>query len=201
MNRQIVYFLIGAAVGGIGTYLYMDYKNRNTFSREQLEAEKENPMTDSNEKEAFTKDKPEIKQVYEKLVKDYSGISKQKEKENKDEKVDKTALLIPPEDFGENEDYEQISLYYTEDAVLIDDSNEAVENPDDLVGKDFASHFGDFEDDAIYFRNDKYKTYYEVLRSLKKYSEIREAYGLDKRYDPNGSDESENMNEEEMNEE
>ena len=144
--------------------------------------EKEKIMAEP-EKETFTKDKPEIKQVYEKLVKDYSSISKQKNQEVKDSKVDVSSIVISPEDFGENEDYDQVSLYYTEDSVLIDDNNEKIENPEDLVGNDYASHFGDFEDDSIYFRNDKYKTYYEVLRSLKKYSEIREAYGLDKRFD------------------
>lgn len=196
MNRQMVYFLVGIAVGGIGTYLYMDYKNKNTFDREQLAMEK------ANSKEVFTKDKPEIKQVYEKLAKDYSAISKTKEEDPKTEKTDLNAVLIPPEDFGDDESYDQVSLYYTEDAVLVDDNNERIDNPADLVGSDYASHFGDFEDDAVYFRNDKYKTYYEILRSLKKYSEIRESYGMDKRFDPNGNDETEiNTDEEETNEE
>lgn len=81
--------------------------------------------------------------------------------------------VIDPEDFGENEDYDTVVLYYyagdgllaTEDDVLLDDMEHK-------VGFEALDTFGRYEDDAVHVRNDNNKTYYEILRDEGKYSEI-----------------------------
>ena len=81
--------------------------------------------------------------------------------------------IIPPDDFG-FEDYETITLTYYKDGVLTDEDDEPVENPDDIVGSDYSSHFGEYDPDAVYVRNEKMKCDYEILRSERRYGEILE---------------------------
>lgn len=80
--------------------------------------------------------------------------------------------IIVPEDFGELDNYDVISLTYYADGVLTDDYDEIVENPDDVVGPDFAEHFGEYEDDSVFVRNDRLKADYEILYDMRKYSEL-----------------------------
>ena len=78
--------------------------------------------------------------------------------------------VITPEEFGELADYQTISLTYWHDAVLTDDYDEIIDNPDDIVGEDFADHFGEYEDDSVFVRNDARKTDYEILLDNRDYS-------------------------------
>ena len=50
--------------------------------------------------------------------------------------------------------------------------DEPVEDVDDVVGIESLDHFGEWEDDSVFVRNDKYKTYYEILLDERKYSDI-----------------------------
>lgn len=74
--------------------------------------------------------------------------------------------VIAPEQCGDLEDEGYIveTLTYYSDGVLADEWDNVIENADDLVGDDFASHFGEYEDDAVYVRNDVTRTDYEILR-------------------------------------
>lgn len=75
--------------------------------------------------------------------------------------------IIPPEEFGEDETYHCISLFMYADGYLCDTDDLPLSDPVDVVGPDVASHFGEYEDDTVYVRNDKYHTYYEVNRCEK----------------------------------
>lgn len=80
--------------------------------------------------------------------------------------------VISPDDFGEFYDYEKISLTHYEDDILTDEDDEIVDNVDDTVGSDYARHFGDYEPDAVHIRNDRKKCDYEILRDLRRYSDV-----------------------------
>ena len=56
--------------------------------------------------------------------------------------------------------------------MLSDDRGNLVDDIDDLVGADFADHFGEYEEYSIYIRNDKYKCEYEVIQDLRKYDDV-----------------------------
>ena len=81
--------------------------------------------------------------------------------------------VISPEEFDDNDEYNVISLTYYADGVLTDDMDEPIdpEDIDDLVGKDFADHFGEYEENSIFVRNDAMQTDYEILRDLQRYDE------------------------------
>ena len=82
--------------------------------------------------------------------------------------------VIQPSEFGEFDDYEKISLTYTADGVLLDDMNEIVDDIEEIVGEDSLEHFGEYEDDSVYVRNDSKKCDYEILLDQRNYQEIFE---------------------------
>ena len=107
---------------------------------------------------------------YRNIANRYSNENEEKGGEESMEDDDKPYVILP-EDFGEMDDYDIQSLTYYADGVLEDDQCNIIENPDDLVGKDFADHFGEYEDEAVHVRNDKYKTDYEILLDVRTYAE------------------------------
>lgn len=82
--------------------------------------------------------------------------------------------VIDPWDFGGEDGYETITLNYYADGVLTDDDDNVIEDEeiDDIVGKDFAEHFGEYEKDCVCVRNDRLKTDYEICRDLIEYSTL-----------------------------
>jgi len=84
-----------------------------------------------------------------------------------------TPYIITPEEFGSQYDYDPVSLTYYADGVLTDDNNEEVDDISDIVPVDFADHFGEYEDDSVYVRNDRLCHDYEILRDERTYASIR----------------------------
>lgn len=76
--------------------------------------------------------------------------------------------IIAPEEYGEDSSYEQVDLTYYGNHMLIDDVGNQVKNCEDYIG-DALEHFGDFEDDAVHVKNNKYKTYYEIIKTSEVY--------------------------------
>lgn len=80
--------------------------------------------------------------------------------------------VVTPEEFGNADEYDIISLNYYADGIVSDDWGDKIEDLEAAIGEDFASHYGEYEEDAVYIRNDRLKVEYEVLKSLSKYSEM-----------------------------
>ena len=56
-------------------------------------------------------------------------------------------------------------MYYA-DGVVTDDEREIVDDWADLIGPDFMTHFGEYEDDSVFVRNTVLKADYEILKDL-----------------------------------
>lgn len=80
--------------------------------------------------------------------------------------------VISPDEFGEFEEYEKISLTYYADEVLADENDEEVDDVDEIVGEESLNHFGDYEDDSVFVRNDRLKCDYEILLDQRNYSDV-----------------------------
>ena len=94
---------------------------------------------------------------------DYSDVGKE----------DKPApYVISPDEFGGVEEYEKISLSYYADGILADDDDEVMENADEIVGLDSLTHFGEYEDDSVFVRNDVMKCDYEILLDHRNYKDV-----------------------------
>ena len=79
--------------------------------------------------------------------------------------------VIPPEDFGEL-GYETISLTYYADEILADERDELVEAVNMVVGLESLTHFGEYEDDSVFVRNDRVKCDYEILRDPRRWDDV-----------------------------
>lgn len=101
---------------------------------------------------------------------DYSRSSKEKKGEAFMEKP----YVISPEEFGEFEEYEKISLTYYADEILADENDEEVDDVDEIVGEESLKHFGEYEDDSVFVRNDRLKCDYEILLDQRNYSDVAE---------------------------
>ena len=185
-----VAFTIGVATGASITYILIK-KHFKKIADDEIDtmreyfqkkrAEEANALEEEPDeaeiKEArdeHQEDKPNIRE-YASLIKkenytNYSDTVADKKKEVDD--VEKP-YVITPEEFGEL-DYSTISLTYYSDGVLTYESDELVEDVDDIVGADFAEHFGEYEDDSVFIRNDRMKTDFEILVDKRNYSDVVE---------------------------
>ncbi|HZK46450.1 MAG TPA: hypothetical protein VFC64_00760, partial [Atopostipes sp.] len=104
----------------------------------------------------------------------YSDVEPETNKEEVNEEsmdID-IPYVIPPEEFGEFDNYEKIGLTYYADQVLTDDDDKSVEDIEDTVGFDSLNHFGEYEDDSVFVRNDRLKCDYEILLDQRNYSDV-----------------------------
>lgn len=101
----------------------------------------------------------------------YTDYSRSVE-EKKGEAFVEKPYVISPEEFGEFEEYEKISLTYYADEVLADENDEEVDDVDEIVGEESLNHFGEYEDDSVFVRNDRLKCDYEILLDQRNYSDV-----------------------------
>lgn len=82
--------------------------------------------------------------------------------------------VITPDEYGELDNYNLVSLTLTKDGYLLDDHNEVVDDPLGAVG-DTLVDMGKYEDDAIHVRNDIRQCDYEVLQDNRTLADIQES--------------------------
>lgn len=185
MNKlsNALIFLCGCAVGVAATYQYFNKKYEEDIAedresmRQAIANIKSEEMEESVKAAEAAKEKPELSEYAAKLQEsgytNYSSISSGKpdELEQQDkEELDKP-YVISPDDFGEFDYYNQISLTYYADGVLTE-GDDIIEDVDDIVGEDSLTHFGEYEDDAVHVRNDRLKCDYEILWDNRNYSDV-----------------------------
>lgn len=94
-----------------------------------------------------------------------------KKYENEVKKYVSDIYVISPEEFGENSTYSIYSITYYADGVLADDTGEILDI-EDTIGHEALLAFDEYSDSAVYVRNERYKSDYEVLRDPEAYSEV-----------------------------
>lgn len=147
---------------------YDEDKSKDADDRKSTVDEK---TTDIQEKvkragERFIQEQEKEMGNYEKLVKKNEYINRKSDEPR----------VISPDEFGEDEDYAQISLTLYADGVLVDDNNDEMgENEiNRTIGPYALDHLGDYEDDCVHVCNDRLEAYYEVLTDSRKWSDILE---------------------------
>lgn len=180
-------FIIGAASGAtVAWYLLKD--KYETLAQEEIDsvkevfARREQEMKDETVKRNVAegikdsdRTKPDLKEYAEQLKK--NGYTRYSDLSADDEGVsDKQTkpYVIPPEQFGDDENYDQISLTYYADGVLADENDEVIDDVEETVGIESLNLFGEYEDDSVFVRNDTRKCDYEILLDQRTYSEVAE---------------------------
>lgn len=169
--KTVFIFAAGAALGSAVTYKVVKTKFER-IAQEEIDSVKEAFLQDKkdNEEEAEEAEphtfSEEDKEEYTELIKKYN---KSDENEVQARVVDKP-YIIRPDEYDEL-DYETVSLIYYADGILTDDMDNIIDEDDieDMIGVDSLNHFGEFEDDSVFVRNDVTKTDYEILKDLDVY--------------------------------
>ena len=79
--------------------------------------------------------------------------------------------VISPDEYDEFQDYEKKSLTYYADGVIADEWDNVLKNADELIGENIGDHFGEFDEDSVFVRNDDLKCDFEILRDIQTYSD------------------------------
>jgi hypothetical protein len=166
---KVFIFAAGAAIGSAVTWKIVKDKYAQ-IAQEEIDSVKE--VFSRKSYEEVKKDSAE----YEDILNNngYTNYSDNStvQKENKEVTDVTEPYVIHPDDFGENDEYETESLIYFADGVLTDDDYEPIEDIESMVGSDSLTHFGEYEDDSVFVRNDELQTDYEILLDTRKYSDL-----------------------------
>lgn len=153
-----VMFILGAVVGSAVTYTYLNKKHKDVlYDDGSISYENKEPTQE--EKDIYMNN-------YKSTLRN-SGYS-----ENKGGDDMKKPYVISPDEFGEIDNYEEISMTYYSDGVLADDNDNIVNDVEDIIGTESLTHFGEYEDDSVFVRNDCLKCDYEILLDSRKYSDV-----------------------------
>ena len=187
--KNLLYFVTGAAIGSVVTWKLIEKKYKD-LADEEIESVKE---TFKNRRQMKINDK----ETSEKFITKYKNskdkiediVSNEKynieNKEEVDDECDYTIdvnegvefinpHIITPEEFGEYNEYKIKTLIYYADNVLTDEDDNPITSleMEEMIGIDSLDHFGEYEDDSVYVRDENNEIDYEILRSEKMFSEI-----------------------------
>ena len=191
--KNLLCFVTGAAIGSVVTWKLIEKKYKD-LADEEIESVIE---TFKNRKPIITKD--EVKETVEKVINKWKepketvedivtaeGYSIENEEEideydesnytvNVDNDIEiVTPYVITPEQFGEYSEYGTKTLTYYADNVLTDEIDNPITSDEmiTMIGPDALDHFGEYEDDSVYIRDEMNEMDYEILKSEKMFSEI-----------------------------
>ena len=190
--KNLLFFVAGAAIGSFATWKLIEKKYKD-LADEEIESVKE---TFKNRKQRITKD--EVKDTVEKVINKWKepketvedivtaeGYYTEEEETEEDDESNYTVdvdtgveviapYVITPEQFGEYNEYGTKTLTYYADDVLTDEIDNPItsEEMETMIGPDALDHFGEYEDDSVYIRDEMNEMDYEILKSEKMFSEI-----------------------------
>ena len=184
MNKKstnLFMFVAGAAVGSLATWMitkqyYFKIANdeireaREFYYRRGEESEVVGEVEDVEESDDgvrfhITNVKPDLmeyaKRINENGYFNYSDPSKPAPAPKEVKNVEKP-YVITPEEFGEL-GYSTVSLTYYQCGTITDEDGDILEDADDMIGCDPKDHFGEYEDDSVFLRDDSRRVDYEIL--------------------------------------
>jgi hypothetical protein len=191
--KNLLCFVAGAAIGSVVTWKLIEKKYKD-LADEEIESVIE---TFKNRKPRITKD--EVKETVEKVINKWKepketvedivtaeGYSTEDEENaEEDDESNYTVdvdpgvevivpYVITPEQFGEYNEYGTKTLTYYADNVLTDEIDNPItsDEMETMIGPDALDHFGEYEDDSVYIRDEMNEMDYEILKSEKMFSEI-----------------------------
>lgn len=187
--KNILFFVVGVAAGAGATYKYWkdyfeDISNndiseakeyyKELYSGNDKESEEKEIEEKTPVKEAVVENRSEKPGIidYAKTIKNegYTDYSKPATESEDTPHI----YIIKPIEYGDRDDWNQETItfhvpsenYEDEYGELmhIDTVKECIGNPDDVV-----KHFGEYEEDSVFVRNEELKTDYEVLKDLEEW--------------------------------
>ena len=111
---------------------------------------------------------------------DYTAYSQVKEKHNvfddamptEPEVKHDDPYVIDPTEFGEFSEYEQRELTYYKDGIICENDTDMIDQYDIFGDLDVGDHFGEYENDRVFVRDDRRQVDYEILRDERTFMEV-----------------------------
>lgn len=175
MGATACAYLLGIGTGILFTKEHMRRKYKQKYETDI-----------SSAREAFRNDVQRLKEQYEQKeagpVKNPESVVTPEERtaylrllQERGYSADEVAdgpYIIPPDEFGDREDYETCSLTWYADGVLTDENDCEIPNVEETIGRESLNHFGEYEEDAVYVRNDARRCDYEILFDQRNYTDV-----------------------------
>ena len=199
MNKSIIAvagFVLGVAAGAAGSWYICKTKYEQiaqeeidsvkaVFSKRLAEAneemkkhvpfEKGDVVQVDDDNGSVVEDVDEDSETIEEVnqIIDYSGYSASPEEIEKKMEQSTKPYIISREELGDYPEYDLIELTYFADEVLCDDGMEPIDNVEEIVGSEWVDHFGEYDADTVYVRNDRLKADYVVVTDPQTYEEYQ----------------------------
>ena len=157
-QKNTLIFVSGLAIGALGVYLWHQHEVQK-YEADTIDAE------DALQVEDIPKEMEE-QRVYHEIVTPYSDPQPTEVEDTEH------PYVIKPDEYSEFEDYRCHTLTWYKDNALADEQDILIDDVDDLIGSDFMNHFGEYEKDVVYIRNDSIKTDFEICRSDETFFDI-----------------------------
>lgn len=177
--KDVIIFAAGAAIGSTVAWYVTKTKYEQIIEEtvdeiRELYSEKEEELLDENGNSAD--EVAPLKAIEKPDLQEYAARLKEmqyNEEENGNIMGDRP-YVITPEEFDELDDYEAVTLTYYADGVVVYEDTDVLtdEEVEEIIGHDSLNHFGEYEEDAVYVRNDSTKGDYEILRDERNYADI-----------------------------
>lgn len=180
MNKNtminVIVFAAGAAIGSVVTWkvIKTQYDKiiqeeidsvKEEYARFYEEAAEDELVGELDETEQPRSEVPaSLADAYAKVLSNTGYAGKNVEEKEVYDHMEKP-YVIPPEEFGELDGYNTVTLFYYADGIIGDESDEIV----DIGLDDIESHFGEYEADSVFVRDDAHKCDYEILKDLDNY--------------------------------
>ena len=177
--KGLLGFAAGLVVGAVaGIYLakdkiMADAKQEIEEVREYYKSKKESKKEEVKEEQVEQEQPKEEKEEYKEIANNYVNYNKI-EQPKVQTMLEDEPYIIDVDEFGMNEEYDTMCLTYFADGVLVDDSDEVVEDPDVVVGLDNLKIFEEFGASAVYVRNEVWKTDFEILKDDWNWADLQE---------------------------
>lgn len=192
MIKQVLIFAAGAVAGSLATYVAMKNKCEKRIQDEVDSVKKalygdeedSEPIPDEQDGKLYSgpitpvREEKEEQDVFKSMVRGYgysSELEQTAEKVKTSVKKDYAPEVIPPEEYGEIEEYDQLEYTYFADCVVVDSDGDIVDGDEveDTISFESLNHFGDYEADSVFVKNDVRHAYYAVYKDLRRHSDVQ----------------------------
>lgn len=183
MYKYLLAVVGGIGIGAVGTYFAVNKTLKDKYEKERDEEVSElknlylSKCRKQDEIKKLTEEKEKMMDVinasgYSKVEAETPVVEEEPE-DNEESDTDGEApveypdepYVITPNQFvHEKRYYDKITLlYYEGDGALVSETDDYIEDINSAIGEESLSHFGEWEQDAVYVRNDKLSIDYEVI--------------------------------------
>ncbi len=160
LYSDLVIFIIGFGAGAAAASAYFRRKYERQYE-EDIKSVRET-LSDIKDKETKEPEKNKTDDISE---------SKRTPTNYYDFGIKEKPYIISPNEFGEDEEYTLVTYIYYANKKLVNESDEIVANPENIIGRAALEKIEKSEEDALYIRNDRLKTDYEILKDLRNFEE------------------------------